>query len=78
MPRPPLGPEGGSPKPPHVSALQSLPPGRAKNPHPHPELWSPATAPLPALGLLHPKKTRDGEAGGGRGRGAAQRQRQVH
>lgn len=78
MPRPPSGPEGGSPKPPHVSALQSLPPGRAKNPHPHPELWSPATAPLPALGLLHPKKTRDGEAGGGRGRGAAPRQRQVH
>lgn len=72
MPWPPWGPEGGSPMPPHVSALQSLRPGRAKNPHPHPALCSPPTAPRPALGLLHRKKTGDGEAGGGRGaRGCA-------
>ena len=47
-------------------------------PHPHPALCSPPTAPLPALGLLHPKKAGDGDAGGGRGARGCAAAAQVH
>lgn len=77
-PWPPWGPEGGSPMPPHVSALQSLRPGGPRTPIPTLRSALPGRRLARRWGSYTPRRPGTERLAGGGGRGAARRPRQVH